>query len=97
MHVGLDAVKVRNEIEARTVDIVGKEKNVADKPIHLRIYSPHVLNLTLVDLPGITKVAVADQPLDIEQQIRTLVLKYGVCYYFNFIILKKKQKKLPSS
>jgi replication fork clamp-binding protein CrfC len=31
-------------------------------PINLKIYSPNVLNLTLVDLPGITKVPVGDQP-----------------------------------
>lgn len=31
-------------------------KKISDQPIHLKIYSPHVLNLTLVDLPGITKV-----------------------------------------
>jgi dynamin 1-like protein len=35
-----------------------------------------VLNLTLVDLPGITKVPVGDQPADIEIQIRTMVLQY---------------------
>lgn len=29
-----------------------------------------VLNLTLIDLPGITKVPVGDQPPDIEYQIR---------------------------
>ena len=35
-----------------------------------------MLNLTLVDLPGITKVAVGDQPEDIENQIREMVLHY---------------------
>jgi len=35
-----------------------------------------VVNLTLVDLPGITKVPVGDQPEDIEAQIKDLVLKY---------------------
>ena len=35
-----------------------------------------VLDLTLVDLPGITKVPVGDQPIDIEQQTRDLVLEY---------------------
>lgn len=71
-----DFEEVRAEIEHRTVTLVGDSKNVSDKPIHLKIYSPHVLNLTLVDLPGITKVAVAGQPKDIEQQIRDLVLHY---------------------
>lgn len=35
-----------------------------------------MLNLTLVDLPGITKVPVGDQPSDIEKQIRDMCLKY---------------------
>lgn len=35
-----------------------------------------VLNLTLIDLPGMTKVAVGDQPADIEMQIRSMVLEF---------------------
>ena len=35
-----------------------------------------VLNLTLVDLPGLTKVAVGDQPQDIEFQIREMILQF---------------------
>ena len=35
-----------------------------------------MVTLTLVDLPGITKVAVGDQPEDIEQQIRAMCSKY---------------------
>ena len=35
-----------------------------------------VLNLTLIDLPGLTKVAVGDQPHDIENQIRNMVLEF---------------------
>lgn len=34
-----------------------------------------MLTLTLVDLPGLTKVPVGDQPRDIERQIREMVLK----------------------
>uniref|UniRef100_A0A8C4IPC5 Dynamin-1-like protein n=1 Tax=Dicentrarchus labrax TaxID=13489 RepID=A0A8C4IPC5_DICLA len=49
---------------------------ISDEPIHLKIFSPHVVNLTLVDLPGITKVPVGDQPKDIEIQIKELILKY---------------------
>lgn len=36
------------------------------------------LNLTLVDLPGITKLPVGDQPKDIEYQIRDMIMRY-VC------------------
>uniref|UniRef100_A0A667WGB2 Dynamin-1-like protein n=1 Tax=Myripristis murdjan TaxID=586833 RepID=A0A667WGB2_9TELE len=56
--------------------ISGNNKGISDEPIHLKIFSPHVVNLTLVDLPGITKVPVGDQPKDIEVQIRELILKY---------------------
>ena len=40
------------------------------------IYSKNVVDLTLVDLPGITKVPVQGQPVDIETQIRNLIMKY---------------------
>ena len=51
-------------------------KGVSAQPINLRIFSPNVLTLTLVDLPGLTKVPVGDQPKDIEKQIRDMLLKY---------------------
>lgn len=35
-----------------------------------------MLNLTLIDLPGITKVPVGDQPVDIEQQIRDMIMQF---------------------
>ena len=35
-----------------------------------------MLTLTLVDLPGVTRVPVGDQPRDIEKQIRDMLLKY---------------------
>ncbi|XP_007546715.1 dynamin-1-like protein isoform X2 [Poecilia latipinna] len=68
--------EIRKEIEAETERISGNNKGISDEPIHLKIFSPHVVNLTLVDLPGITKVPVGDQPNDIEIQIRELILKY---------------------
>lgn len=35
-----------------------------------------MLNLTLIDLPGMTKVAVGDQPHDIEHQIRDMLMQF---------------------
>ncbi|XP_056126915.1 dynamin-1-like protein isoform X1 [Rhinichthys klamathensis goyatoka] len=71
-----DFDEIRQEIENETERISGNNKGISDEPIHLKIFSPHVVNLTLVDLPGITKVPVGDQPKDIELQIRELILKY---------------------
>uniref|UniRef100_A0A667ZGP8 Interferon-induced GTP-binding protein Mx n=1 Tax=Myripristis murdjan TaxID=586833 RepID=A0A667ZGP8_9TELE len=68
--------EVRQEIEAETDRVTGANKGISPVPINLRVYSPHVLNLTLIDLPGITKVPVGDQPADIEQQIREMIMQF---------------------
>ena len=71
-----DFDEIRKEIEADTERLTGTNKGISNVPIKLRIYSPHVLNLTLIDLPGLTKVAIGDQPSDIEAQIRDMILTY---------------------
>lgn len=71
-----DFNQVRAEIENETARIAGNNKGINRQPINLKIYSPHVLNLTLVDLPGLTKVPIGDQPADIEKQTRTLISEY---------------------
>ncbi|XP_011497961.1 PREDICTED: dynamin-1-like protein [Ceratosolen solmsi marchali] len=67
---------IRREIEFETDRMAGDNKGICPEPINLKIYSKSVVNLTLIDLPGITKVPVGDQPEDIESQIRQLVVKY---------------------
>jgi len=49
---------VKREIENETARIAGNNKGINRSPINLKIYSPHVLSLTLVDLPGLTKVCI---------------------------------------
>ncbi|CDY48440.1 BnaA08g11490D [Brassica napus] len=71
-----DFSEIRREIEAETNRLAGDNKGVSAKQIRLKIHSPNVLDITLVDLPGITKVPVGDQPTDIEAQIRTMILSY---------------------
>uniref|UniRef100_A0A3P8SDA2 Dynamin-2 n=1 Tax=Amphiprion percula TaxID=161767 RepID=A0A3P8SDA2_AMPPE len=72
----VDFDEVRLEIEAETDRITGSNKGISSIPINLRVYSPNVLNLTLIDLPGMTKVAVGDQPPDIEHQIRDMLMQF---------------------
>jgi dynamin 1-like protein len=71
-----DFRQVKHEIENETARIAGNNKGINRQPINLKIFSPHVLNLTLVDLPGLTKVPIGDQPTDIEKQTRTLISEY---------------------
>jgi hypothetical protein len=67
---------IRKEIEAQTDKIAGTNKGVSDQPIFLTIHSQNVVDLTLVDLPGITKVPVKGQAIDIESQIKRLIMKF---------------------
>ncbi|KAI6234566.1 Dynamin central region family protein [Aphelenchoides fujianensis] len=67
---------VRQEIEQETERVTGSNKGISDAPITLRIFSHKVVNLSLIDLPGITKLPVGDQPPDIEGQITNMILSY---------------------
>ncbi|XP_052184562.1 phragmoplastin DRP1C-like [Diospyros lotus] len=71
-----DFAAVRREIADETDRITGNTKKISNIPIHLSIYSPNVVNLTLIDLPGLTKVAVEGQPETIVQDIENMVRSY---------------------
>ncbi|XP_057777572.1 phragmoplastin DRP1C isoform X1 [Salvia miltiorrhiza] len=71
-----DFAAVRKEIADETDRITGQTKQISNVPIHLSIYSPNVVNLTLIDLPGLTKVAVEGQPETIVQDIEMMVRSY---------------------
>ncbi|DAZ94917.1 TPA: hypothetical protein N0F65_003087 [Lagenidium giganteum] len=71
-----DFNEIRREIERETERLTGKNKGISNKSINLKVYSPYVLNLTLVDLPGVTKVPVGDQPVNIEEQIRDMCTEF---------------------
>ncbi|CAA0816631.1 Dynamin-related protein 1A [Striga hermonthica] len=74
-----DFAAVRKEISDETDRETGRTKQISTVPIYLSIYSPNVVNLTLVDLPGLTKVAVEGQPdsivMDIENMVRSYIEK----------------------
>ncbi|OMO90673.1 hypothetical protein COLO4_18971 [Corchorus olitorius] len=71
-----DFSQIRREIQAETEREAGSNKGVSDNQIRLKISSPNVLNMTLIDLPGITKVPVGDQPSDIEARIRKMIMAH---------------------
>ncbi|KAH9733572.1 Dynamin-related protein 1E [Citrus sinensis] len=71
-----DFSMVRKEIQDETDRVTGKTKQISPIPIHLSIYSPNVVNLTLIDLPGLTKVAVEGQPDTIVEDIESMVRSY---------------------
>lgn len=74
-----ERLQISGFIEAETNVKAGTRKDVSDQPINLRIVSPHVTNLSLIDLPGLTAVACTDQgqPADIKVKIQKLVGKFA--------------------
>lgn len=65
-------------IKSLTIKYAGEGMGITTTPIYLRIFSPHIPNISLVDLPGLTMIACTDkgQPKDIKKQIRDLLATY---------------------
>lgn len=55
---------------------VALKKNYYHYYLLTYIYLYAVLNLTLIDLPGLTKVPIGDQPADIEAQIKAMIFQF---------------------
>uniref|UniRef100_A0ACD5TX18 Uncharacterized protein n=1 Tax=Avena sativa TaxID=4498 RepID=A0ACD5TX18_AVESA len=68
--------KVADAINAATAEIAGSGKGISDAPITLVVRKRGVPDLTLVDLPGITRVPVHGQPDDIYDQIARIIREY---------------------
>ncbi|CAF2261462.1 unnamed protein product [Rotaria magnacalcarata] len=60
-------------IEEETKKLAGNEKNVVKDLIELQVDDPNVRDLTVVDLPGIARNPIADQPKDIHKQTTDLI------------------------
>ncbi|KHG26803.1 Dynamin-related protein 1B [Gossypium arboreum] len=71
-----DFAAVRQEISDETDRETGRSKQISSVPIHLSIFSPNVVNLTLIDLPGLTKVAIEGQSETIVQDIESMVRSF---------------------
>ncbi|KAJ8388548.1 hypothetical protein AAFF_G00132620 [Aldrovandia affinis] len=56
--------------------IAGKGEGISHEMITLEIESTEVPDLTLIDLPGIARVAVGNQPKDIGEQIKRMIHKF---------------------
>ncbi len=71
-----DFNKVRETIEQLTEEVCAGEKNIVDKPIVLNVFSTTCPDLTLIDLPGITRVPVGKQPKNIEEITKKMATRY---------------------
>ncbi|XP_069492145.1 interferon-induced GTP-binding protein Mx3-like isoform X2 [Ambystoma mexicanum] len=68
--------EVEDEIVQAQNALAGDDVGISHELISLEVFSPSVPDLTLIDLPGIARVAVKDQPKDIGDQIKRLICKF---------------------
>ncbi|KFP17789.1 Interferon-induced GTP-binding protein Mx, partial [Egretta garzetta] len=74
-----NASEVEKAIREAQDIVAGTRGAISGQLISLEIWSPDVPDLTLIDLPGIARVAVGDQPKDIGEQIKMLLKKIIGC------------------
>ncbi|EHH16958.1 interferon-induced GTP-binding protein Mx2 [Macaca thibetana thibetana] len=71
-----DPGQVEKEIHKAQNVMAGNGLGISHELISLEITSPEVPDLTIIDLPGIARVAVGNQPRDIGLQIKALIKRY---------------------
>ncbi|KAG0171753.1 dynamin-like GTPase mgm1 [Apophysomyces sp. BC1034] len=77
--LGLGKMHDFKKIQKTLVDLnlaVSEEECVSEKPIELRVYSPNVPDLTLIDLPGYIQISNKNQPGSLKTKIEELCEKY---------------------
>ncbi|GLJ35682.1 hypothetical protein SUGI_0717050 [Cryptomeria japonica] len=61
--------QITETLNSVTEEIAGTGKSINDTPITLNVCKSNAPDLTMFDLPGITRVPVHGQPQDIYEQI----------------------------
>ena len=76
-------------IDHLTDKVAGKKKGIVDDPIVLTVYCKHTPDLTLVDLPGITRIAMKgdQQKVDIEKVTTEMAKRFFIFLIITFKIL----------
>nr|GME00971.1 dynamin-related protein 4C-like [Ipomoea batatas] len=74
--VPTDEESVAEAIVLATEEVAGLGKGISHSPLTLTVKKCGVPDLTMVDLPGITRVPVHGQPEDIYEQISNIIMEY---------------------
>ncbi|KAJ8005561.1 hypothetical protein DPEC_G00119220 [Dallia pectoralis] len=71
-----EPLEVGSHVKEAQDELAGNEDGICEELITLKIMSSKVCDLTLIDLPGIARVAVKGQPEDIAERIKCLINNY---------------------
>jgi dynamin-like GTPase MGM1, mitochondrial len=77
--LGLGKISDYSQIQKILTDLnlaVPSSEAISDEPIDLRIYSPNIPDLTLIDLPGYVQISSMDQPETLKEKVSALCEKY---------------------
>ena len=74
--VHVDEESISEAISLATKEIAGNGKGISKTPLTLVVKKKGVPDLTMVDLPGITRVPVHGQPENIYDQIKDIIMEY---------------------
>ncbi|KAK6158201.1 hypothetical protein DH2020_005515 [Rehmannia glutinosa] len=74
--VPTDEENIADAISLATEEIAGKGKGISNSLLTLVVKKKGVPDLTMVDLPGITRVPVHGQPEDIYEQISKIIMEF---------------------
>ncbi|TYG35736.1 hypothetical protein ES288_D13G006400v1 [Gossypium darwinii] len=74
--VPVEEPQIATAINIATDEVAGPGKSISDIPLTLVVRKDGVPDLTMVDLPGITRVPVHGQPDNIYEQIRDIIMQY---------------------
>ncbi|KAF7803235.1 dynamin-related protein 4C-like [Senna tora] len=74
--VSTDEEHISDDINSATDELAGTGKGISNARLTLVVKKNGVPDLTMVDLPGITRVAVHGQPEDIYDQIKNIIMEY---------------------
>lgn len=72
----ISEAEIQEQIIRETDRVAGKNKSLSPTAIIMKVFSTQVVDLTLIDLPGLTRVPVGDQPPDIEKLVRAMIYSY---------------------
>ncbi|KAJ7953923.1 Dynamin-related protein 4c-like [Quillaja saponaria] len=74
--ISTDETRVSEDINLATGELAGHGKGISNNPLTLVVRKNGVPDLTMVDLPGITRVPIHGQPENIYDQIKDMIMEY---------------------
>ena len=71
-----DFEKVRQYLQKRMNDLSNSNSGISEDPLIIKIFVRVGVNLSIIDMPGLTKIALQGQPMDLPSKIEEINKRY---------------------